>query len=326
VTFGGSDPQNATEAVIASMPLVGDLDLTTRVVIGGSSPRAESWAGASRSLSDSIELIHDASNLAELMSWSDMAISGAGVTALELAFMGVPTLVLVVAENQTSVAEYLDRQRIAIRVGRAGSVTPHELAANVAKLAEDYERRILMSRTSQRLVDGYGVYRVLHALGLVPLRLETACANDSKLLWEWANDPAVRQASFITDPIEWEAHQLWVSRKLSDPASLILIAYDARDEPVGQIRFDSGNDSGFNVSISVPADRRGLGYGRKIIEEGMRYASEVFPGKLAHALIRQENQASVRLFQQAGFRLLGEEIIAGHHAFHYVRSPLAKTS
>jgi RimJ/RimL family protein N-acetyltransferase len=158
------------------------------------------------------------------------------------------------------------------------------------------------------------------------LRLETACANDSKLLWEWANDPAVRQASFITDPIEWEAHQLWVSRKLSDPASLILIAYDARDEPVGQIRFDSGNDSGFNVSISVPADRRGLGYGRKIIEEGMRYASEVFPGKLAHALIRQENQASVRLFQQAGFRLLGEEIIAGHHAFHYVRSPLAKTS
>jgi len=36
------------------------------------------------------------------------------------------------------------------------------------------------------------------------LRLRPVCADDCRMIWEWANDPLVRSQSFANDPIPWE--------------------------------------------------------------------------------------------------------------------------
>ncbi len=320
-TLGGGDPRNATAKVIDSLQRLGAVPLLVRVVVGGSHSRGESMESSSTSSRCPIEIIHDATNLADLMSWSDLAISGAGVTALELAFMGVPILTLVIAGNQLRAAESLDRHHVAMNLGPVESVGIDELATAVVRLANDHERRLRMSEAGQRLVDGYGAYRVLQSLGLATLRLARATERDSRVLWEWANEREVRRFSFHSDPIPWETHLQWFARKLSDPRSSIWIAYDADDEPVGQIRCDCTDDRELYVAVSVSLNRRGNGYGRKLIEEGLKQASKVFPGRRAHALIKHDNAASIRAFHRAGFTLAGEKTIEGHRALHYVRQP-----
>jgi len=323
VTLGGADPHNATDAVLASLRLIDAVPLTVRIVIGGSHPSAGSITNP-LTPRDSIEIIHDAADLAELMSWGDMAISGAGTTSWELAFMGTPALALVIADNQVLVGESLEAHEVAINLGRVGSMPKEELARMVARLAADYETRLRMSQAGQRLIDGHGACRVLQALGLALLRLERASPRDSTMLWEWANEPAVRRFSFNSDPIAWETHEQWFAQKLSDPNSSILIAYDADDQPVGQIRFDCREGDVLQVSASVPSGRRGRGYGRELIAEGLRQVSAMFPGRQAHALIKRDNVASLCAFRSAGFAMAGEVIVGGHKAVHYVWQPASR--
>jgi UDP-2,4-diacetamido-2,4,6-trideoxy-beta-L-altropyranose hydrolase len=59
-----------------------------------------------------------------------------------------------------------------------------------------------------------------------------------ELLWQWANDPQVRNASFSSGPISWETHVAWFNDKISIPRAEMFIAEDERGIPVGQIRFD----------------------------------------------------------------------------------------
>ena len=57
-----------------------------------------------------MRLVVNAPNMAELMAWADVAISAAGSTAWELACMGLPAALIVVAENQTGIAAALVRE------------------------------------------------------------------------------------------------------------------------------------------------------------------------------------------------------------------------
>ena len=49
------------------------------------------------------------------------------------------------------------------------------------------------------------------------LSIRAANADDAELLWHWANDASVRERSFNQEPIVWEAHLEWLSRRLASP-------------------------------------------------------------------------------------------------------------
>jgi UDP-2,4-diacetamido-2,4,6-trideoxy-beta-L-altropyranose hydrolase len=322
VTLGGSDCRDVVDAVMTSLEGI-QVPMDVRVTLGDRKQTAAHPKLHPESGQGAIQIVRETANIADLMTWADMAIAGAGTTSWELAFMGVPFVAVILAENQVQVANSLDRLNVAINVGRADSLQKDELARIVGGLATDRETRNRMSEAGQRLVDGYGVDRALQALGLTTLRLVRAAERDARLLWEWANEPAVRRFSFHSDPITWETHRQWFARELGDPQSSIWIAYDVDDEPVGQIRFNGGRNEGFYISLSVRASRRGRGYSRPLIAEGLRHASKTFPGQVAHAQIKCDNIASIRAFQAAGFTLAGNDTIEGHAAFHYVWQPSA---
>ena len=63
------------------------------------------------------------------------------------------------------------------------------------------------------------------------LRLRPVCADDCRMIWEWANDPLVRSQSFANDPIPWESHVAWFKRALRDPDMRLYIAESST--PVG---------------------------------------------------------------------------------------------
>lgn len=318
VTMGGSDPDNVTLKVVQALQLMDTDEMEARVVLWGSSPYFEEVQSAIRASRFPIRLERDVTDMAELMAWADVAISGGGTTCWELAFMGLPSVVLILSDNQQRIAESLGARGVAVNLGWHHHLRPTKIAEAIAGLLRARRMRVDMARRSQQLVDGEGIARVLMHLRGEKLWLRRVREDDCKLLWEWANDPEVRAASFSMDPIPWEEHLEWFSRKLHDPNCLIFIALDDQDNPVGQVRFDVDETGEAEIDVSIDKSKRGSGYGSLLIRRALEEIFRVRPIRTVHAFVKLNNERSVRAFEKANFTRLGIQTIRGNVAIHYV--------
>lgn len=161
VTMGGSDPENATLKVIRALERVDVDGLEAVVVAGAGNPHTEELRRGSPPF---IRLVSNSQNMPELMAWADMAVSAGGSTCWELAFMRVPNIVLVLAENQERIAEGLDEAGLSVNLGWFEEVSAEVLAEALMHLARTPSLRRQMSACGRRLVDGMGAQRVVETL------------------------------------------------------------------------------------------------------------------------------------------------------------------
>ena len=103
-------------------------------------------------------------DMPSLMQWADIAVSAGGTTTYELAYMGVPAVLLVRADNQKAVAEGMVKAGCAVNLGNVEDVKIEEIMREVDALLSDVERRKQMSDAGRKIVDGNGVFRLLDAL------------------------------------------------------------------------------------------------------------------------------------------------------------------
>jgi len=102
--------------------------------------------------------------MAELMTWADIGISAAGSTCWELAYAGLPSILLVLAENQRELAEGLKHKDAAINLGWHGDNSEREIALEIHKLVFDRQRRSNLSQNARKMVDGLGPTRVCESI------------------------------------------------------------------------------------------------------------------------------------------------------------------
>lgn len=319
ITMGGSDPENVTGTALSALPLLGVDDLETTVVLGGSNPHRGSLEQAASASRKKIRVLTNVSNMPELMAWADLAVSAAGTTCWEMCFLGLPALLIDIAPNQTPVARELNRKGAAVHVG-SSSLTSQQLADALLPLLRSQQRRQEIASSGRRIIDGQGADRVVLAMKTGDLRLRRVGPEDCRLLWEWVNDPAVRAASFCQAAVPWEQHQKWFAAKINDKRSLILIAEDTSGTAVGQFRVEWPSEREGEIDVSLANNRRGLGEGSTLIDLGVRRLFATTDTERVHAFIRPENRASIRAFERACFTNLGEEMVKGHIALHYVRA------
>jgi RimJ/RimL family protein N-acetyltransferase len=323
ITMGGSDEGNVTTIAIEGLNLAGVRDLEATVIVGGSNPNFEKLHDVVARSGLKIALRKDVSNIGELMAAADVAISAGGTTCWELCLLGLPALLIDVADNQTTLATELHKRACAIHIGNR-TVRPETIAENLQSLIGSQERRQLLSNNSRELIDGKGAMRVVSLLrGQPDLRLRPVRDEDRRLLWEWANDPEVRAASFVSDPIQWEAHVSWFEAKLADSREApekcrMFIAEDEEGAAVGQIRFELRADEGWNVGVSLCKDMRGRGLATGLIEKGVRELLKRDGGSPIHAYVKPENVASLKAFKRARFQTLGTGQVRSHAAIHLI--------
>jgi RimJ/RimL family protein N-acetyltransferase len=315
--MGGSDRDNVTERVIQALNLVKTEGLEATVVVGGSNPHYESLQKAAAGFAGAIRLQRDVSNMPELMAWADVAISAAGTTCWEMCVLGLPAILIDLAENQRPIALALERRAIAIHIGDPADVTPAAIADKLEWLLFSTENRAAMSRRARLLVDGRGSGRVLSSVLSGNLRLRQIEEKDCRLLWEWANDPEVRAVSFSPKPIPWDQHLQWFHSKLADPNALLYLVTDLEDAPVGEVRYQREGTRAV-VSICLGPEFRGKGYGNTILKMATEELFRSTQVKKIDAYVKPENEASLRLFTSAGFTLGATGQVGGQRAVHLV--------
>ena len=164
VTFGGSDAENGTEFALQTLALLPAPAMNVRVLVGASNPHRAGLERVAAKLDHSVEFQTDSKRIAEEMAWADVAISAAGSTSWELAFMALPSLLITASENQHGCAQYLHQHGIAISLGGQSQVQPREAAAALSALAADPARRTEMSSGGRALIDGRGAQRVVQTM------------------------------------------------------------------------------------------------------------------------------------------------------------------
>jgi UDP-2,4-diacetamido-2,4,6-trideoxy-beta-L-altropyranose hydrolase len=317
VTMGGSDPENETAKVLRALPAVAVDGLEILVLLGGSNPYAESLRKTASSISHRLKFVEDSSDVAELMTWPDAAISAAGTTCWEMCFLGLPFLTISVASNQQPIAHELQKRGAGLHLGSSSQVTSEKIAIELTSLLQSATRREGMSRSGRALIDGYGAQRVIAAMLTHGLRLRPVREDDCGRLWQWANDPLVRQVSFSSQTIPWDQHVKWFQSRLADSTEMFLIVEDSDDRPVGQIRYTLGSERA-EVSITMDPDFRGKGLGSAALSMA---TTEVFrkTGTVAiDAWIKAGNEASMNAFARAGYRRLEVSHVKGHEAVRFV--------
>jgi UDP-2,4-diacetamido-2,4,6-trideoxy-beta-L-altropyranose hydrolase len=309
LSLGGADPGNITLAMIGCLQGLAVEGLGLVVVAGANNPHYQTLEARIAGLRN-ITLVQDTRHISELMASSDLAITGGGVTCFELAFMGVPALVVILSENQRPVAESFERAGSAVNLGEESKAVSNAGAERILGVICSPDIRRSLSRSGQDLVDGDGAGRIVMQLKGEPFRLRRARESDCRLLWEWANDPEVRRNAFSQDTIPWKDHVIWFRGRLADSRCVHFCAFDAGDRPIGQIRFDlKGGEA--EVDVSIDRNLRSRGYGSALIRAGVVKIARIWnPGNII-ARVRKGNTASIQSFQKAGFAIDKEEEVGG---------------
>ncbi len=164
VTLGGSDEANVTLQVVRALQTTAMSDLEVLVVVGGANPNYDCLRRAVEDSAMKIRIERNVGDMAARMAWAELAISAGGSTSWELAFMGLPSLVIPLSRGEDEIAGCLAKNGVCVTMESCDCVNPDDTAAVFRSLALDFRRREQISRAGRHLVDGLGSERVLSVM------------------------------------------------------------------------------------------------------------------------------------------------------------------
>jgi len=163
ITMGGVDLDNATGAVLDVLSACGlPAGLNVKIVMGVHAPWREKVIKQAAATPFLTEVLVNVPYMAKLMCEADLAIGAAGSTSWERCCLGLPTLQLVLAENQRPIAaalrdagaaQLLARERLSVDIQRV-----------MNQLLEEPARLVQMAEAAAAITDGLGARRVAHYL------------------------------------------------------------------------------------------------------------------------------------------------------------------
>jgi UDP-2,4-diacetamido-2,4,6-trideoxy-beta-L-altropyranose hydrolase len=160
LSFGGADTANLSARAVEA---VEESDLEAVLLVGAANPRrAEIEARAARS--KSTRVLVDVRDVPGWMCWADVAVVAAGSTVWELAYMGVPSVVIPVADNQLGVAAGAADAGFAQALGHERGIDAQTITRTLRAICEDQSTRRAMSERGRLVIDGRGADRVAAAL------------------------------------------------------------------------------------------------------------------------------------------------------------------
>ncbi|MEA1989465.1 MAG: UDP-2,4-diacetamido-2,4,6-trideoxy-beta-L-altropyranose hydrolase [Pseudomonadota bacterium] len=156
ITMGGIDPDNVTGQVLEAISHINlPNEIAITVVMGGAAPHLTDVKKQAQTMAYKTQVIVDVTNMAEIMANVDFAIGAAGATTWERCALGLPSIMLVLAQNQKNIAYKVGEADIAIIANRS------DLQSLIQFFPDKQKMRELVSNSSTAC-DGRGVHRVIN--------------------------------------------------------------------------------------------------------------------------------------------------------------------
>lgn len=159
ISFGGGDTNNVTGKILTAIRSQKKLQFDVDVVLSHE-----------HSFKEEIQMFcykeryncHIQSNkMADLMLMADLAIGAAGSTSWERCCLGLPSIVVSIAENQVAVARTIENIGVALYIGDGTTVNSKLITKALFELYHDREKLFSMSKQAFSVTDGNGKHLVL---------------------------------------------------------------------------------------------------------------------------------------------------------------------
>jgi UDP-2,4-diacetamido-2,4,6-trideoxy-beta-L-altropyranose hydrolase len=311
VSLGGTDPDNRTLEVLAHLAQLPQRSPRTEicVIMGKHAPHLSdisAWCQQQQQ-----QLVIDTQQMVSFMDWAHIAIGAGGVSASERCARGLPSLTLVMAENQRQVSTSLAQQGACVNLGSCTPFPGTQLREALLSLLNEHQQYADMVSNAKAVVDGHGAERVGHALqielGKQTIRLVPMTPSDCHRLWLWQCEPGNRR--YFRHPAipSWDEHLQWFNRIVgADDTRLFCINW--QQQAVGMLRLDFDSQTQAEISILLSQVAQGKGIARHALQLLCSHYSDFD----LRAEIHVENHASRHLFTSCGFQPLD--------ATHYLHS------
>jgi UDP-2,4-diacetamido-2,4,6-trideoxy-beta-L-altropyranose hydrolase len=305
VSFGQIDSANATLRAVRALNEVaftGQVD----VALGSVAPHRDAVQTAA---GPHVKIHIDAQDMPRLMAKADLAIGAGGVTAMERCSLGLPSILVALADNQRHVIARLKAAGAAIDAGETDSELETRLMDILRNVVTDSGKRVAMAAAGSTLVDGRGAQRItLAAIGpgttkqsrAVTLRL--ADAGDESWLLALQSQPETRRYANNPAAPTQQGHRQWLKRTLADRSRLLIIV-EVEGRSAGMLRLDR-QEHGERVNIAIDPQYHGQGVGVATLA----LVARLRPAGILDAEVLPGNKASLALFTRAGYRQVGERL------------------
>lgn len=310
INLGGVDKDNFTLSILKSLEKWDSGSLNVTVAMGATAPHIRSVQDFAENAPFDCQVIVQANNMAELMAQADWAVGAAGSTSWERCCLGLPTLLLVLADNQRTIAEQLHHIGAAVAFHADEIGTPAWFAA-LAKFRQP-EYLAHMAHQAQSLCDGKGAARVVRHIQEISQHQEFANVRratlaDCRRVFDWRNHADIRRFMFDNNELIWEQHQAWFHKQLDNPDFQMLI-YVVNQTPQGYVSFKKVQSNqnvwewGFYTAPDCPR-----GHGSRMGRLALDWAFAALGAREIQAAVLADNSASLKMHEKLGFFRLPEQ-------------------
>ena len=157
ISMGGVDLENVTGQVLELLNACGlPKEITITVIIGATAPNIEKVKKIADAMQNKTEVKVNVSNMAELMANADLAIGATGTTTWERCALGLPTIMMTMADNQIFASTKLAKANIGWVL--SSPIQVNEVLCDLVAGAKAILTEV--SKASIVITDGKGVERI----------------------------------------------------------------------------------------------------------------------------------------------------------------------
>lgn len=298
INMGGVDAQDATSRVLMALPGA-DLPEETRitVIMGKHAPALGNVRSLAVDMPWATEVLVNVSDMARHMADADLAIGAAGSTTWERCALGLPSILVQIADNQASIMRAMVDAEAALDPGPPDAPDfPVRLRAALSRAQAQLEE---ISQNAASICDGDGMSRVTALLTKPSPQFRRATIADSRRVWEWRTASDLERTSLSGQVPLFQDHHLWFTHALNDPQRVFRVL-SLGEWPCGYLRLDFNTQARARVSTCISPDAQGKGLSAFLLAEAMRLAQHSGLSYL-DAEIHATNAASLRCFERAGY-------------------------
>jgi UDP-2,4-diacetamido-2,4,6-trideoxy-beta-L-altropyranose hydrolase len=302
VCMGSMDPNNFTSLVLAGL---GEVEWKEKpiidVVLGSAAPKLKLIIDQAKKHILNVNVLQDVENMAELMVKADLAIGAGGTTSWERCCLGLPSLLVKLAENQRQVIDQL------VKAVAARNVSNPEI--DIINECNDLNKNNVamskMSKNAFKVVNGQGAQLV--AIRMQPnlahdgssVTIRNANINDVDTVYKWQLNPNTRRYFHDSNVPQYDKHIEWFDKILDEPSKFFYII-EHKNKAAGVLRLDyqENTPNGYYlVSIYVAPEHYKQGIGTI----ALGYTDRLFGDSDLRAEVDQKNIASIKLFMKADY-------------------------
>ena len=135
ISFGGTDLRDLTALTINAFKKY-DHNFNIKIVLNKLSKNFSKISNMIKSHKQ-FKLIHNSNNLAKLISKSDLCIGSGGISLLERCFLGLPSIVVISADNQNKNVKRFAQMKCIVNLGDYKKISEKKIINKIKKLNEN---------------------------------------------------------------------------------------------------------------------------------------------------------------------------------------------